>query len=521
MPDPARPLRARPASGARAGFAALACAAGVATAAERPIAGKRLELRAHATQPARRSFAFASTDPSLAPPFADPTRGASLRVGSGDDATQCRAEIALDPLHWQPIAGDGPGRGYRYRDASGDGRVAIVYAPGRIRVRIDGAAWPCDRVAPAHATPLPVELRIHRERYCAAFGGDIAVNAPGRFRARRAPAPRACDADVTAAQLNILHGLFCPPDTASCRFVERAELFAQWAEASGCPDVLTLQEVNVLGFQDDILQDAVEAACPYHYRRVAFPVIGVSEQIILSRFPVQQSEQLILHSFLSAAPRNATYARIDHPVGPLDVVSTHFAAGVDQGSGPCDIDNPPGGDIEIPCPAACRAAGATTIRDCQAVQLAQFVESRHDVATPAVVAGDFNARAGSFAYEHFTERGWIDVHLAAGNPECDPDSGTGCTSGRDETSGENPSGDLESPEANVRSRIDFIFVVPPAAGSDCAGGIDPFDDADGDFTATRIFADDPNPFAPGCGPLPAAICWPSDHEGVELDLNCD
>ena len=63
--------------------------------------------------------------------------------------------------------------------------------------------------------------------------------------------------------------------------------------------------------------------------------------------------------------------------------------------------------------------------------------------------------------------------------------------------------------------------MPPAAGSDCAGGIDPADDTDGDFTATRIFADDPNPFAPSCGPLPAAICWPSDHEGVELDLNCE
>ncbi|HYR95310.1 MAG TPA: hypothetical protein VEM57_01185 [Candidatus Binatus sp.] len=44
--------------------------------------------------------------------------------------------------------------------------------------------------------------------------------------------------------------------------------------------------------------------------------------------------------------------------------------------------------------------------------------------------------------------------------------------------------------------------------------------ADGDATATRIFADDPNPFAPACGPLPDPICWPSDHEGAELDLNC-
>jgi hypothetical protein len=50
--------------------------------------------------------------------------------------------------------------------------------------------------------------------------------------------------------------------------------------------------------------------------------------------------------------------------------------------------------------------------------------------------------------------------------------------------------------------------------------LDPATDADGDGTATRIFADAPNPFAPTCGPSPDAICWPSDHEGAEMDLYC-
>jgi endonuclease/exonuclease/phosphatase family metal-dependent hydrolase len=520
MPNSARTTRAGFALALLAGPALIASVASPAQAAERPISGKHVELRTHPTDPERRSLEFASTDAGIGAPFADPTQGATLLVGAVEDEGQCYAEIPLDPLAWQPIAGDGPNRGYRYRDRSANGSVTIVYARARLRVRIEGPIWPCDLRAAAQETPLPVEIRVHRERYCAAFGGTVVANETGRFRARDAAAPVACDADVTLAQLNILHGLFCPAETQSCRFEERAALYAQWVASSGCPDLLTLQEVNVAGGQSDILQDAVEARCPHLYERVEIPVIGVSEQIILSRFPVLESDQIILHSFLTAAPRNATFARVDHPIGPVDVVSTHFAAGIDRGSGPCDIDNPPGGTIEIPCPGECVVAGAVTLRDCQAGQLAGFVESRHDVATPAVVAGDFNARAGSFVYEQFTGRGWIDVHLAAGNPECDPATGIGCTSGRDEGSGENPSGDLESPEPNVRSRIDFIFVVPAGAGSSCAAEIEPVGDEDGDFTETRIFADDPNPFAPSCGPLPEAICWPSDHEGVELDLNC-
>jgi hypothetical protein len=79
---------------------------------------------------------------------------------------------------------------------------------------------------------------------------------------------------------------------------------------------------------------------------------------------------------------------------------------------------------------------------------------------------------------------------------------------------------LESTAGNEVERIDFAFLVPPGAGSLCTPTLDPATDDDGDGTATRIFADLPNPFAPACGPLPDPICWPSDHEGAELDLDC-
>jgi hypothetical protein len=161
-------------------------------------------------------------------------------------------------------------------------------------------------------------------------------------------------------------------------------------------------------------------------------------------------------------------------------------------------------------------AGAVTVRDCQAVQTARMVEELHDVDAPAVVLGDFNNPPGLFIYNQFVGRGWSDAYLAAGNPECDPMTGIGCTSGREDAA----LTDLESPALNVDERIDYAFVVPPGPGSTCAGTLDTGADADGDGTATRLFADVPNPFAPACGPAPDPICWPSDHDGVQVDINC-
>jgi hypothetical protein len=144
----------------------------------------------------------------------------------------------------------------------------------------------------------------------------------------------------------------------------------------------------------------------------------------------------------------------------------------------------------VPCPEECDRDG--TVRECQARQLVQFVEKRHRVPNPAVITGDFNAEPGTTEYLEFTERGWVDTHLAAGNPECDPETGIGCTAGRD-----GPAGDLESTKPNVDSRIDYIFVVPPAPrGAKCAGIIG---------AATGIFAGEPNPFAETCGPIPVEV----------------
>lgn len=308
----------------------------------------------------------------------------------------------------------------------------------------------------------------------------------------------AAQPDLTVVSLNILNGIRCPIETAQCRLQDRVDLFFQWVAKAGCPDFVTVQEV--LGDRVvELIDEGAAVACPFPYRKVS----ETSQIVILSRYEAESVSSVKLYHGV----RLVSHARLNHPLGLVDVFTTHLAAGIDNGSNPCG----PG------CPEECIAAGAQSNRDCQAVQVVDFVEKTHDLATPAIITGDFNARPDTFVYRQFTEAGWTDAYLFAGNPECDPGTGNGCTSGREDQD----LSDLESPEDRTDRRIDYIFVIPPAADDvACEAVIDSAEDDDGDGFATQTFANDPNPFADTCGPLPDAICWPSDHKGLQADVNC-
>ncbi len=305
--------------------------------------------------------------------------------------------------------------------------------------------------------------------------------------------------DVTVASLNVLHGLFCPPETADCRVEARMDLVFDWVESINCPDILIFQEI--LGPQaEDLVRRAAATRCPVAYEVHEPP--ARSQNFTLSRYPVVEANE----DGLVGGIRSLWHVRVDHPVGVVDVFNTHLAAGIDAGSSPCSQ----------PCPPACVAAGAVTNRDCQAVEIADLVERRAAPGSLRVLAGDFNAEPGSFVYRHLIDdNGWRDTYLLAGNPECDPESGVGCTSGREDEA----LLDLESPRAGVDRRIDFLLIQGQRSGA-CRYRVDSARDRDGDGFATAVFADRPNPFAPDCGPFPLPICWPSDHEGIQADINC-
>ena len=314
-------------------------------------------------------------------------------------------------------------------------------------------------------------------------------------------AATAATPDVKVASLNVLHGLFCAPETEDCRLSDRQDLLFDWLEAIGCPDVVLLQEI--LG--DRIITQLNERAamrCGGAYQ-VLSPALTLGQNYTLTRLPVMQTGE----DELVGGIRNLFHVQLDHPTGVIDVFNTHFAAGIDLR--PCDET----------CPPECQSMGAADSRECQAIQVARFVQERAAPDSLRILGGDFNADPETFEYRHMVkENGWIDAYLAAGNPECEPASGIGCTSGRESEA----LNDMESPANGVSRRIDFLFLQLPPEGSGamCRYSLDSHGDDDGDGFSTRIFTDDPNPFVDRCGPLPEAICWPSDHEGMQADINC-
>jgi len=345
---------------------------------------------------------------------------------------------------------------------------------------------------------------------------------------------------VEVANLNLLHGFDCDPPTPGdgnqCRVADRVDLLVQHIIAIGCPDVVTLQEnvvnefvqtgaTTVKGPLDSTVAliearlGDLAAVCGFAYEVVFDPEgataggapRGIDEELILTRYPALEAEVTILYGVLEPFfNRHVLRARIDHPVGPVDVYTTHLASGSDLATVPC------GAQIifPIPCPAECDEF-VDTVRECEAKQLALLVEATHDVDPPAFITGDFNAGPGSNEVLEMTSRGWVDSHLEAGVAECNSTSGESCTSGRDEQGG-----DLEDPTLNVNRRIDYIFVVPPGDSVKCDGALQVFDDEKGPVTSVGLFAAEPNPFEPACGVAPLPICWTSDHSGNAANVSC-
>ncbi len=331
---------------------------------------------------------------------------------------------------------------------------------------------------------------------------------------------RRADGTVTVANLNVLHGFDCDAggrDTRQCRVDERIALLADHLVDAGCPDIVTLQEVVNRDFAPTALaqplQSIVEllqselprlaADCGFTYRLLYMPLRAVTideadEELILSRYPVIQSAKRNLFGPLYneakgilVFARHVLHARVDHPAGAIDIYTTHLASGSDLGGSPCGAD----------CPAICDRDG--TVRACQAEQLARFVEQTRDPQAPALITGDFNAQPGSAEYRVMTGRGWLDSHIVAGAPECNPATGAGCTSGRDSTLEA-----INDRQRSTRRRIDYIFVALPQGAGSCA------------VVGAGLFAADPNPFAADCGSAPLAPCWVSDHSGNRVELAC-
>lgn len=368
---------------------------------------------------------------------------------------------------------------------------------------------------------------------------------------------------VTVANLNIFHGIDCAlvekqrgEQITQCRLPKRIDLLFEHLAAIGCPDIVTLQEIvtrefvpitatgGCVGPLDDtvvLIEEGLPSlakACGFTYGVVfdhtalrnpldlpCMPGRGIDEELILSRYPIKTPEIRLLHSalyvpgqpLLQFFARHVLFVRIDHPVGPIDVFTTHLAASEDFGDNPCDsqVDFGNGFVVLVPCPAECD--GAKTVRQCEARQVANFVKELHDVSTSAFITGDFNAKPHSAVYKEITKAEnhrqdrWIDSYLAADNRECNRHTGIGCTAGRVAIRPDGTS-ELEERDPNVDERIDYIFVVPSAPELEC----------NIQEKGTGLFADEPNPECLlNSLSTSMPICWASDHNGTRANLSCE
>ena len=298
--------------------------------------------------------------------------------------------------------------------------------------------------------------------------------------------------DLTVVNYNILHGFFCPPETDGCRAPDRVALFLSQLEAAKCPQVVGLQEVN--GNLSGLIKAQLPNVCGGKYTLAFPPTAGNDKELVFTTLKTTGTKILPLPGGL----RGASMVELETKLGPVTVVTTHQDG--DKTFPACrdDIDR-------YKCPKPC-PEGAT-FSECQTILGEHLADKSGAKKAIRIYMGDFNIPAGTPRYERLKANGWIDSHLAAGNPECEPGTGVQCTAGRND----NTLTALQDPNAREQERIDFIFVKPPKG---CTPKFDTTADADRDGLGTGLFAAQPAVNGP------SGLVWPSDHTAVSMDLTC-
>jgi endonuclease/exonuclease/phosphatase family metal-dependent hydrolase len=298
--------------------------------------------------------------------------------------------------------------------------------------------------------------------------------------------------DLTVVNYNLLHGIFCPQETANCRAPDRVALFLRQLQDAKCPEVVGLQEVN--DNLATLLAQQLPSVCGGKYRAAMKPTAGNDKEFIFSTIPAKKAKVVRLPGGL----RGATRVQLRSDLGPVVLVVTHQDG--DKAFPACRSD------IErYKCPKPC--AEGTTFPECQTVLGERLVLERGPENAIRIYMGDFNLPAGTPRYARLTANGWVDTHLAAGNAECNAATGAQCTAGRNDVT----LTALQDPNAKESERIDFIFAKAP---SRCTPRFDGAADTDGDGVPTGLFA-----AAPAVNG-PAGLVWPSDHTAVSMDMSC-
>ena len=297
--------------------------------------------------------------------------------------------------------------------------------------------------------------------------------------------------DLRIVVFNILHGILCSPDTADCQADDRVALLGRHVQAAKCPDVVALEEVGEPMYARISSAPWVQD-CGYGVEWAGQP--GPDHELVLTTLPVKSAQLTILAGNFRGAYRLVLQSK----VAPVVLVVSH-----QQGDpGPTDPPEPCSPDV---CPPPC--AASDSVPACQTLQAEQLATNGGPKGALRILSGDFNVTATSDRYRGLVADGWVDSHLAARNAECDPATGTNCTSGREDQAMD----DLKDPTSKESERIDFILVKSPKG---CRAAFDRASDRDRDGLGTGLFAHEPVSDGPG------GIAFASDHTGVAADISC-
>jgi hypothetical protein len=308
---------------------------------------------------------------------------------------------------------------------------------------------------------------------------------------RSAPRAAAPKDDLRIVTMNILHGIACPNAPDDCQGDDRMALLGQQLQAANCPAVVALEEIAQRTYDRVVAAPWVKEC---KYKIVWHDMPSVDRELVLTTLPVRSQKLTILAGNFRSAYR----VELRSKLGPLVLVVTHQ-----------DGDSEPGADPRLCTPEVCPppCPQNVTQQTCQTIQAAALASEGGGRKAIRVLTGDFNVPSTAERYRLIVDDGWIDSHLAARNPECDPATGTNCTSGRDDMT----TNDLKNPASLTTERIDFLFVKAPR---DCKVRFDPARDRDKDKLGTGLFAHEPVTNGPG------GLVYLSDHTGNAADLSC-
>jgi endonuclease/exonuclease/phosphatase family metal-dependent hydrolase len=289
------------------------------------------------------------------------------------------------------------------------------------------------------------------------------------------PAPK----PLRVLTLNVLHGLFCEKETDSCHAPDRAEMVARGIEAAKCPELVGFQEIGPR--QAEVVPPAMKRVCDGRYELAWQAANSPDRAMVFTTLPIRDRGYLDLAAF----PWEAYWVRVAAPFGPVDFLTTHFAS---------SSNNPTcKGDV---CPPVC--PDGIDANECNAREVVAALNEQRAGAVLQLASGDFNAEPGSTTLAQFEDAGYVDAWLKAGNKECDPATGRGCTAGRDRP--ENALDGLDVPGGRYGDRIDYVVARP---SDRCTIG----------STA--------EPFAAEPAAVPVrGLYWPSDHAGVVAEITC-